>query len=736
MRSIRLYLGLLCCLLLWSCNDEELLSNQSHHTDVYKVAVIAPSELLPYWQRSAQWAQEILHRAQIGMKNNIRVELVYYNENDKDIDAHIERVAKDEGIAAIIGPVSPEKASIAAHTCRSLKKTLILPITSNAEFQRIYSTLDHVFNLTQNDIIQMEAMLATLNEAMLPGFNNYVGLITSDDKYGETFYDWFGFLATERNYETPFISKTGNTTSIADAVKLHYSAMKNDKIMQHIFFAPSDARDLLKAKEEFEKMEAFHKESGNKWTYIIPELICSDACVNEEIAQILQNGYEGIEATANPASGFTAAYEAKFGEHPRRGEAQLFDAVYLIYYSLKAMQVDERKIVEEITDSYGKSSRHSPLWEYFVKMVDGDKSYSYNWFDYSVQLVFNSLEEGMPVSITGVSSTLEFDKKHHCAVTSTTYRHWKLHNGRYETLQYFSADGSDRTISTINNWTFNAHNKQLLELYDTHIEYPEHKGNYAVIVAASSGWTNYRHQADALAMYKALLAQGFDDNNIILILEDDIAHHERNLYPGEVKITPNGKNLYDDIVADYRMSSLYPADIVNILTGVETARTPIVLESTENDNVFFFWSGHGESNSLIYNEHEFTSSEVRKMLEAMKEQKKFRKLFCVMEACFSGSVAKACEGIEGVLMLTAANESETSKADMYDDDLGVYLSNGFTRAFQTKILEAPNSTLRDLFYYVVTQTVGSHASLYNYKNYGNIYTEHLSEMLYKSKSVP
>jgi hypothetical protein len=100
-----------------------------------------------------------------------------------------------------------------------------------------------------------------------------------------------------------------------------------------------------------------------------------------------------------------------------------------------------------------------------------------------------------------------------------------------------------------------------------------------------------------------------------------------------------------------------------------------------------------------------------------------------METCSSGSVAESCEGIPGILMMTAANESEISKADIFDNELGVYLSNGFTRAFQTKIFEQPNVVLRDLFYYVVNQTTGSHASLYNYTNYGDIYSEYLGEMV-------
>ena len=184
------------------------------------------------------------------------------------------------------------------------------------------------------------------------------------------------------------------------------------------------------------------------------------------------------------------------------------------------------------------------------------------------------------------------------------------------------------------------YNEQELEQYVSNITYPEHKDNYAVVVAGSSGWSNYRHQADVLAMYHALKAQGFDDDHIILIMEDDIAHHPKNKYPGVMKILSDGDNLYEGVKADYQMSKLYSSDLHNIMTGVKTARTPIVLEATENDNVFVFWSGHGEYKSLIYNEREFTASEVRKMLETMHEEKKYRKLFFVMETCFSGSVAE------------------------------------------------------------------------------------------------
>lgn len=726
MRNCKLYLGLLCCLLFGACSGKDNLDTPSYSKEVFKVAVIVPGELLPYWQRSAEWAQDILHRAQVGLEKRVEIELVFRDEYAPDIEVYMQTVAEDESYAAIIGPVGPELADLTAKACRTLKKTLILPITANAEFQRIYSTLDHVFNLTQSDIMQVDAMLAIQKGEVYQGISDDIGLVTTSDMYGQSFYDWFGFLAEERGFNLSYIKRLGNKMTIDEVIKDHYDLFIQGTRIDRLFFASSDGRDLIDIKTKFDEMEALHKDSG----YSSPTLICGDACVHEKVAEsLLLDGVEGVEPTANPSSGFVAAYQAKFGEHPRRGEAQVFDAVYLLYYSLMAMLTEDRELVEDTMDSYGKQSRTSPLWEYFIKVVDTEKTYSYNWFDFETRHVFNGILEGDYLPVSGASSNLDFDKKHHCSVTSTVYRHWKLHEGKFITMQYLSADGGDRTISTINDWSYKVTKEQGLEHYTSDIVYPEHKGNYAVIVAASKGWSNYRHQADALAMYQALLERGFDHDHIILIIEDDIASHEKNIYPGKIMVEPGGENLYEGAVIDYRMSSLYPADIYNILTGVQTARTPIVLEAGENDNVFLFWSGHGKPNSMIYNGVEYTSPEVRKTLETMRQKKKYRKLFFVMETCFSGSIAAACEGIDGFMMLTAANESETSKADMYDSELGVYLSNGFTRAFQTKILEDPDVILRDLFYYVVGQTSGSHASLYNYRKYGNIYKESLREML-------
>ncbi len=51
--------------------------------------------------------------------------------------------------------------------------------------------------------------------------------------------------------------------------------------------------------------------------------------------------------------------------------------------------------------------------------------------------------------------------------------------------------------------------------------------NWAVLVAGSSEWVNYRHQADVCHAYQILHKNGIPDSNIIVMMYDDLAHHWR-----------------------------------------------------------------------------------------------------------------------------------------------------------------------------------------------------------------
>ena len=113
----------------------------------------------------------------------------------------------------------------------------------------------------------------------------------------------------------------------------------------------------------------------------------------------------------------------------------------------------------------------------------------------------------------------------------------------------------------------------------------------------------------------------------------------------------------------------------------------------------------------------------RPMFSAMK----FRKMFAIIEICYSGGVAQDCTGIPGLLMMTAANPYETSKADAFDNELQVYLSNTFTSSILSQLESHPQTVIRDLYLHAFDKTNGSHVMVYNSDYYGNLYLNDMGE---------
>ena len=67
---------------------------------------------------------------------------------------------------------------------------------------------------------------------------------------------------------------------------------------------------------------------------------------------------------------------------------------------------------------------------------------------------------------------------------------------------------------------------------------------WAVLVAGSNGWYNYRHQADICHAYQVLHEHGVPNDNIIVMMFDDIAHNEENPTKGVIINRPNGTDVY------------------------------------------------------------------------------------------------------------------------------------------------------------------------------------------------
>lgn len=75
----------------------------------------------------------------------------------------------------------------------------------------------------------------------------------------------------------------------------------------------------------------------------------------------------------------------------------------------------------------------------------------------------------------------------------------------------------------------------------------ERRQTWAVLVAGSRGWENYRHQADVCHAYQVLHDHGVPDDNIVVMMYDDIAENELNPDRGKIYNKPGGPDVYKGV---------------------------------------------------------------------------------------------------------------------------------------------------------------------------------------------
>lgn len=187
--------------------------------------------------------------------------------------------------------------------------------------------------------------------------------------------------------------------------------------------------------------------------------------------------------------------------------------------------------------------------------------------------------------------------------------------------------------------------------------------HFAVLVAGSNTYGNYRHQADVCHSYHVVKANGIPDENIIVMAYDDIANNSRNPFPGKMFNQPTaagveGKDVYEGCKIDYSGTDVNPANFLNVLTGTGNGK---VLKSTADDNVFVFFSDHGAPGLIAFptGAGVVHKADLQSAFDTMHSKKMYKKLVMYLETCESGSMF---EGLTtpNVYALSAANPTESS----------------------------------------------------------------------------
>lgn len=184
--------------------------------------------------------------------------------------------------------------------------------------------------------------------------------------------------------------------------------------------------------------------------------------------------------------------------------------------------------------------------------------------------------------------------------------------------------------------------------------------HWAVIAAGSSGYMNYRHQADACHAYQIVKARGIPEDNIILLAYDDIAQSDENPFKGKLFNKPDphgsGKDVYAGCNIDYKGKDVSPENFLNVLTGKGTGK---VLKSTSEDEVFVYFTDHGAPGIIAFPSGELHKRDLQRAFGQMSQARMFKKLTFYLESCESGSMFEGLN-VPGVYALSAANPHESS----------------------------------------------------------------------------
>lgn len=241
---------------------------------------------------------------------------------------------------------------------------------------------------------------------------------------------------------------------------------------------------------------------------------------------------------------------------------------------------------------------------------------------------------------------------------------------------------------------------------------------WAILIAGSAGYGNYRHQADVCHAYQILRRGGLEEENIVVFMYDDIADNMYNPRPGQIINSPYGSDVYAGVPKDYTGSNVTVSNFFAVLLGNQSAVTGgsgKVVDSGSNDHIFIFYSDHGGPGVLgMPTNPNLFANDLIDTLQKKHDAMGYREMVIYVEACESGSIFEGLLPEDlNIYVTTAANAEESSWGTYcpgmdpspppeYFTCLGDLYSVAWMEDSERHNLE--QETLKDQYSYVKTRT--------------------------------
>jgi ABC-type branched-subunit amino acid transport system substrate-binding protein len=672
---------------------------------------------------AASWAQETVNAG--GGIRGRKLEIEVHDQAGlppEEIAALGAELSRDDKYVAVLGGGSSLGLFLIADAFVEAQKPLVNYTSTAADVLRAYAGKDFVWRTRKADIAQTELLLRFAEEQGAAR----VALVASLDANGISFFDWFGFFAAEMGLADDAVTITGIGPHEPCDAAVAGALAGNPDIL---FAAPGDPMQ----QDCIAKATVGPRKSGLRVVYADAGL---DPLGPARDVGPDAFGMEGFSTIGDPS--FEQAFHQHLGGRPLPPHgASEYDAVLLLAYGLTA------------SDGHGGQA----LADGMKSAVSATSAETHGWDDTGVAGALAALAAGRRPSLLGASGPLRFEPEIFVDLTASRLTHVTLGpDGLVEGEQYWTGDS--QFLSSEAPLPPASEERRRDALVSSGWTPASGKTDaWAVIAALSSGWANYRHQSDALRQYQLLKAGGIDDDHIILIVADDLAHAAENRLEGTVRNEVGGPNVDAGVKVDYGLN-LTAADLSNILTGTVTATTPTVLHTTASSNLYVYLAGHGgtagmpigapdPSAGLEGGGEVLSPTLLREALCSLRISGRLRRALVLVETCHGGSFGEAALGgvekgcgpagsetpLGGVALLSAATSKEDSLAGKYDPALSAWVNDAFSRELARRAAPPAAASLSALYADVYLRVSGSHVSLYNAASAGNLGQVALSEFI-------
>lgn len=229
--------------------------------------------------------------------------------------------------------------------------------------------------------------------------------------------------------------------------------------------------------------------------------------------------------------------------------------------------------------------------------------------------------------------------------------------------------------------------------------------NYAVIMCGSKGWSNYRHQADVYAWRKVLINRGFAPGNIITLSFNDVPYRDDKTQSqnGSIYHTCHGPDIYESNI-NYTGADANKQNFFKVLSSIPSGKGGWFKREV---NVLVVYINHG-AYDLLSTPNAFDQPiYVDEFGEVVNElSTRVARVFCILEACHSGTIAMHARYNRNVIFMTAANPRQSSYSHGYCERLGVFTTNEMTYHLLNYLDNRDNDkqSVNDMIAYVKQQT--------------------------------